>query len=93
MPLLTFEETVRYCVMMFGEKYYLMCLMQYYNTLGNYRLLNICYNEHKYIERMTIIKAYILTQVINAIDVPYLEKYYVDLIVKKIKIIIKQKEK
>lgn len=90
MPLLTFKETVRYCVMMFGEKYYLMCLMQYYNTLGNYRLLNICYNEHKYIERMTIIKAYILTQVINAIDVPYLEKYYVDLIVKKIKIIIEE---
>lgn len=90
MSLLTFEETVRYCVMMFGEEKYLMCLMHYYNTLGNYRLLNIGYKQHKYIEKMTIIKAYILTQVINAIDVPYLEKYYIDLIVKEIKIIIEE---
>lgn len=90
LPLLSFEETVRYCVMMFGESDYLTCLFQYYNTLGNYRLLNISYNEDKYLKKMTVIKAYIFIRVIDKIDVPYLEACYLDSIIKKIKIVIEE---
>lgn len=90
MPLLTFEETMRYCVMMFGEKQYLLCLMEYYYTLGNYRLLNICHEKCKYIDKVTIIKAYILISVIKQFELPYLEKCYLDLIVKNIKTIIEE---
>lgn len=89
-PLLNFEETVRYCVMMFGECNYLNCLAKYYNTLGNYRLLNFSYNENKNFDKMSIIKAHIFLQVIRKIEVPYLEVCYVDSITKKIKIIIEE---
>lgn len=90
MPLLTFEETIRYCVMMFGEKKYLLCLMEYYNTIGNYRLLNIDHEKYKYIDKVTIIKAYILINVIKQFELSYLEKCYLDLIVKNIKAIIEE---
>ena len=102
MPLLSFEETTRYCVMMFGEKEYLNCLTRYYDTLGNYRLLNINYKETKdlskitlikedrVLDKITLIKSYILKKVIDNLDIIYLEKYYKDLIIKRIKLIIEQ---
>lgn len=90
LPLLTFEETLRYCVMMFGESKYLMGLCKYYNSLGNYRLINISYNQDDGIDAMILIKAYIFKCVINKINAPYLEHYQMDAILKKIKIVIEE---
>lgn len=86
--LLTLDETVRYCVMMFGEHDYLACLRLYYRTLGNYRMINICYKEYDDHAVMTTIKSYILLRVIDKMYEPYMEKYYIDAITVKVKIII-----
>ncbi|OOM70591.1 hypothetical protein CLPUN_51990 [Clostridium puniceum] len=84
LPLLSLRESLRYSMMMFGETNYLRGISNYYQCLGNYRLINLNYNSY-YIEKMIVIKAVILKQVIDKINVPYLEEWYIDVVNRKIK--------
>jgi hypothetical protein len=84
LPLLSLKESLRYSMMMFGETDYLRGISNYYQCLGNYRLINSNYNS-PHIEKMVVIKAFILKKLIDKINVPYLEECYVDVLNRKIK--------
>ncbi|GEA31247.1 hypothetical protein [Clostridium diolis] len=84
LPLLNLRESLRYSMMMFGETDYLRGISNYYQCLGNYRLINSNYNSF-YIQKIIVIKAVILKQIIDKINVPYLEEWYIDVLNRKIK--------
>ncbi|MFW2503472.1 hypothetical protein [Clostridium diolis] len=86
LPMLNLMESLRYSMMMFGEIDYLSSISNYYQCLGNYRLINSNYNSSNIdTDKMTVIKAAILKQVIDKINVPYLEEWYIDVMKRKIK--------
>lgn len=51
LPRMTYNETLRYCYIMFGEEHLWRAQMMFYGTLGNRRLINIFYAREMYITR------------------------------------------
>ena len=72
-PLLDFEETLRYTKMMFGEDRYINGMVTYYLCCGNYRLINQRYLSTYSINEIDIIKSYIFLKVIEKMWVPYFD--------------------
>ncbi len=89
-PLLSFEETLRYSKMMFGEELYLRGLVTYYLCLGNYRMINQRYLSAYSDKDIDVVKAYVLKKVLEKTCLPYYDDYMRDVLVGKIKAAIER---
>lgn len=86
MKLLGFEDTLKYCCMIFSNTLYGRGLAIYYNTLGNYRLINVR-TEDTY-NYFVAFKGYILKEIIKTIDELGYESHFHDILVGRVKRVI-----
>lgn len=86
MKLLGFDESLKYCCMMYSNTSYIKGLAIYYNTLGNYRLINARCEDGYY--NIDAIKGYILKKVVSKLDRLGYEPHICDILVGRVKRVI-----
>lgn len=84
-PLLNFEEELRYSKMMFDEKHFISGLVTYYLCLGNYRIINQKYLSSYRNEKLDVVKAYVLIKAIEKMSLSYFDDFMRDMFIRKTK--------
>ena len=84
-PLLNFEEELRYSKMMFDEKHFISGLVTYYLCLGNYRIINQKYLSSYSNKKLDVVKAYVLQKAIEKMSLSYFDDFMRDMFIRKTK--------